>query len=114
VKTPEAVADRGTDMDAQRGATTALPHEVANNMPLLQARLDARALPAYAEQWCAQVCLGSDGEPTTKGMPRFRQLGGFKQVADAWQWGRRIQRGASDGTAVASVLWEQHPVLQRQ
>lgn len=88
VKTPEKVADRGSDMDAQRGATTALPQEVGNNLPLLQAGLDARALPAYAQQWCAQMCLGSDRETTKKGVPRFRQLGRFKQVADAWQWRR--------------------------
>jgi hypothetical protein len=82
VTTPDCVADRGDDMDAQRGATTALPHEVGNNLPLLRTQLDARGLPRYAEYWCAQMRLGADGSLDTKGVHRFRTHGCFSELAD--------------------------------
>jgi len=104
VTTPDCVADRGGDIDAQRGDTTALPHELGNNLPLLQTRLDARGLPRYAEHWCAQMRLGADDSLDTKGVHRFRTHGRFGELADAEKWGRRIREGARTGVAVALVL----------
>lgn len=101
VSTPDCVADRGDDMDSTRGATTALPHELGNNIPLLQTRLDARGLPRYAEHWCAQMRLGADDSLGTKGVHRVRTHGRFDVLADAEKWGRRVREGATVGTALA-------------
>ncbi|MDZ5810270.1 hypothetical protein U4E84_02725 [Halorubrum sp. AD140] len=93
VETPAAVNRR--DLDADRGATTALPHEVGANLPVLTAikalregrekrdRLDASNCPPYVELWCAQMSCGSDGTPTTNGMARWRQLGRFSEIGDS-------------------------------
>lgn len=101
VETPDCVAERGADIDATRGDTTALPQEVGRNLPLLKTQLDARGLPDYAEHWCAQMRLGSDDSIETRGLARIRTLGEFAPIADAWRWRRRIQTGASNGERLA-------------
>lgn len=114
VSTPDCVADRGGDMDSTRGATTPLPHELGNNLPLLQTRLDARGLPIYAEHWCAQMRLGADDSLDTKGVHRVRTHGRFGALADAEKWGRRIRLGASVGTALARRFDRMGTVLQSE
>lgn len=107
VTTPESVAHRGPDIDAQRGDTTALPHELGANLPLLRTRLDARGLPKYAENWCAQMRLGNDDSLETKGVHRFRTHGRFAELADARKWERRLRQGAQVGISVRDqVVWE--------
>lgn len=105
VSTPERVADRGADIDSERGATTALPHEVANNLPLLQTRLDARGLARYAEQWCAELRLADDNSIKTKGVHRFRTHGCFSEMADAEKWSRRCREGAQIGLSLRDRLF---------
>jgi hypothetical protein len=104
VETPPEVIERGSGLDAQRGPTTTLPHEVGNNLPLLQTDLDARGLPEYAEQWCAKLSLGSDGNPTTGGATRCWKRGRFEQIANNHKWRREIRDGVSVGTELAQLL----------
>lgn len=106
VTTPDEVSKRGSGMDAQRGATTALPQEVGNNLPLLQTRLDARGLPEYAENWCARMRLGADDSLDTKGFHCFRTLGRFGKLADAVRWHRQLGRGIRNGTALQAEMVE--------
>ena len=107
VTTPDAVAKRGSGLDAQRGATTALPQEVGNNLPLLRTKLDARGLPEYAEHWCAQMRLGTDDSLDTKGLHCFRTLGRFGELANAVRWQRQLGRGAHIGTALQAQVVEE-------
>ena len=93
VETPTAVNRR--ELDAERGETTALPHEVGANLPVLTAvtalregrekrdTLDASNCPPYVESWCALLSCGSDGDPTTNGVARWRTLGQFTEIADS-------------------------------
>jgi len=88
VRTPEKVADRGADVDDTRGATTALPHEVGNNLPMLKTLVDARGLPRYAEIWCAHMRLGTDDSLDTDGVSLWRPMHNgrhtsrFRKIAD--------------------------------
>ena len=88
--TPRSVHGRGSTMDAHRGVTTSLPQELGNNLPLLRSEFDARGLPEYAEDWCANLRLGTDEKLSTKGVARHRPLYRFNDVADAINWQRRF------------------------
>jgi len=90
VHTPRSVHGRGSNMDAHRGVTTSLPQELGNNLPLLRSEFDARGLPEYAEDWCANLRLGTDEKLSTKGVARHRPLYRFNDVADAINWQRRF------------------------
>ena len=92
VRTPDSVKDRGSKLDDIRGDTTQFPHELSNNLPLLQCRFDARGTPSYVEEWCASIRLGTDGDLSTRGINRFQALGLFAEYADATRWERRIGR----------------------
>lgn len=105
VQTPDSVADRGADIDAKRGATTALPHELGNNLPMLQTSLDARGLPAYAERWCAKMRLGPDGSLDTKGIHRVRTHGRFRELADIKKWERLIGEGVCAGFSIRNLCF---------
>ncbi|WP_363466521.1 hypothetical protein [Halogeometricum borinquense] len=88
VTTPERVADRGADVDGTRGDTTALPHEVGNNLPMLKTLVDARGLPRYGEIWCAHMRLGTDDSLDTDGVSLWRPMHNgrhtsrFREIAD--------------------------------
>jgi len=91
VTTPEQVADRGDDVDGTRGATTALPHEVGNNLPMLKTLVDARGLAEnapYAEEWCAHMRHGTDDSLETDGvslwspMHNGQHTSRFREIAD--------------------------------
>ena len=98
VNTPTAVNRQ--ELDAERGETTALPHEVGGNLPVLTAvtalregrekrdTLDASNCPPYVELWCAQMSCGNDGDPTTNGVARWRPLGRFREIADSMKESR--------------------------
>jgi len=101
VQTPSSV--NRVDLDRERGPTSALPHEVGANLPVLAAvegfreqvqtmddansarlksTLDARQCPEYVERWCAHLSCGEDGDPSTNGVRRWRPLGRFTEIAD--------------------------------
>lgn len=52
------------------------------NKAALKATLDASDCPEYVEQWCAHMRLGEDGDIGTPGVRRWRELGGFREIAD--------------------------------
>jgi hypothetical protein len=101
VTTPTAVNRR--ELDAERGETTALPHEVGANLPVLTAfsalregrekrdTLDASNCPPYVESWCSLLSCGSDGTPSTNGVSRWRPLGRFIEIADSMKEGRESE-----------------------
>jgi hypothetical protein len=91
-------------MDDERGETTALPHEVGNNLPLLKTDLDARGLPEYAEKWCAELCLHPDGDPSVGGISRVKKWGKFGEMEAEQRWKRRIVKGAEHAWELAQVL----------
>lgn len=98
VETPDSVQDQGSGIDTHRGATTSLPHELGNNLPLIHTKLDARGLPPYAEEWCANLRLGTDGKLSTKGIARYQPLCRFNDVADSMKWRRKFATGAENAT----------------
>ncbi|MFY4816373.1 hypothetical protein ACOJIV_27375 [Haloarcula sp. AONF1] len=70
--------------DRARGATTALPYEVAaENQPLMNVETDAADLyDTRALEWCATLSAGGDDTHETAGMGYWKELGGFGQYAD--------------------------------
>jgi hypothetical protein len=70
--------------DATRGATTALPYEVAaENQPLMNVETDAADLyDTRALEWCATLSAGDDDTHETAGMGYWKELGGFREYAD--------------------------------
>jgi hypothetical protein len=101
--TPRSVHGRGSTMDAHRGVTTSLPQELGNNLPLLRSKFDARGLPEYAEEWCANLRLGTDEKLSTKGVARQMPLYRFNDVADSMNWQRRF-----DVAARAAISLNRH------
>lgn len=92
VTTPESVLKRGSGLDAERGATTALPQELAANLPMLKTLVDARGLAenaSYAEEWCAHMRLGTNDSLNTDGVSLWRPMKNgrhtsrFKDIADS-------------------------------
>ena len=99
VEAPPAVNQ--SDLEQERGATTALAQEVGANLPVftaveslreaeasvnsarMEAALDATDCPDYVERWCAHMSAGEDGDPSTNGVQRWRPLGRFKECADS-------------------------------
>lgn len=77
VRTPYSVKARGTDLDAEKGDTTALPQEVGANLPMLKCQYDARGAPAYIYEWCREI-YGSR-------LRRFRPFAEFSDIADSMQ-----------------------------
>lgn len=70
-------------LDSERGTTTALPHELAENLPMMNVSQDA--LNLYDElclKWCATLSGGKDGSHDTKGKPYWSELGEAKSIAD--------------------------------
>lgn len=114
VTTPGSVSVRGSGLDAERGATTALPHELAANLPLLDTRLDARGLPEYAERWCSAMRLGTDNSIETSGIQCFRPLGRFNELADARKWRRDLVHGARHGARIRAEVGDRREVLQQR
>lgn len=104
VVTPNSVKERGSGLDKTRGDTTRFPHELGNNLPLLNCRFDARGTAPYIEQWCASLRLGTDGGRSTRGISRFQHLGAFSEVADSMKWRRRLKTGARRVEAVIDAL----------
>jgi hypothetical protein len=104
VETPSSVLQRGTVLDARRGATTTLPQEVGANLPCLKTTLDARGLPEYGEVWCANLSCAADGDPSNQGVSRRRSLGRFSEVADAQQFRRQFGIGAVRARRLVSSL----------
>lgn len=70
--------------DATRGATTALPYEVAaENQPLMNVETDAADLyDTRSLEWCAALSAGDDDTHETAGMGYWKELGGFGEYAD--------------------------------
>lgn len=104
------------EMDRQRGPTTALPQELGRNLPLLdlsyeQGRYDARDAPGYVEKWCAALRLGKDGDLSTKGVRRFRPLGGFHDFAEVARTRRRLQEARASADALVEVADEPYDVI---
>jgi len=110
-----------TDLDQERGPTTALPQEVGANLPVLaavegfreergttedansarlKATLDARQCPEYVKRWCAHMSCGEDGDPSTNGVRRWRPLGQFTEIADNMKENRGY--GSEDVGAIES------------
>lgn len=104
VETPHSVQGRGSSMDTHRGSTTSLPQELGNNLPLLHTKLDARGLPAYAEEWCANLRLGADGKISTKGIARYQPLYRFGEVADSMRWMHKYMKGVEQAESLVSAL----------
>lgn len=104
VETPDSVKERGSRLDEVRGDTTGFPHELGNNLPLLNCRFDARGTPSYVEEWCASLRLGTDGELSTRGISRFQRLGVFSEVADSMRWQRRLKIGVEKAKSLAGLL----------
>lgn len=104
VATPTHVLERGGNMDAQRGATTALTQELGANLPLLTCRFDARGTPEYVEKWAAELRAGTDDSFETGGVSRFQQLGGFADRADRWKARRALSEGVGRALRLSSEL----------
>lgn len=89
-------------VDSVRGATTALPYELAENLPLMDTETDASDLyDDRALAWCATMSAGIDGDHTSaKGVRRWVTLGRFDEYADtmeATHW-RQAERDLSQWT----------------
>lgn len=71
-------------IDADRGATTALPYELAGrNQPLMNVHRDAGDLhDERALEWCATLSAGIDGTHETPGMSYWTELGRFAECAE--------------------------------
>lgn len=86
-------------VDSVRGGTTALPYELAENLPLMDAERDASDLyDDRALEWCAILSAGSDGSHSTKGATCWQPLGCFRECADeveATYW-RKAERDLRD------------------
>ena len=104
VETPDAVKERGADLDRKRGTTTALPQELGANLPLLRCRFDARGTPEYVEEWCACHRLGTDSKLATQGISRYRTLGQFQRYADSMKWCSKFQMGVTRAISLSSFL----------
>jgi hypothetical protein len=86
---------RSKDGRPDRVSTTSLPREVGQNLPLLKAKFDVRGLPAYAREWCARLRLGTDETLDTRGVPRWRPFGQFREFAEAHRETRRAREAGS-------------------
>lgn len=104
VQTPYRTKARGTDIDARRGNTTALPQELGANLPLLQSTYDARGTPHYVEEWCANMRLGTDDSLTTRGLSRFQTLGRFGEIADDMHTERKLRKAHGKAKALSEAL----------
>ena len=110
VETPDSVRERGSNLDRERGDTTSLPQELGNNLPLLDARFDARGLSEYAERWCAHMRLGIDGKTDTRGIRRFRPMKNgrhasrFSELADEVRHRRRLSKAVRQATILNGQL----------
>ena len=106
VETPESVKARGSGLDEQRGATTGLPQEVGENLPLLNCRFDARGAPEYIETWAAHLRAGTDDSFSTKGVNRFTKLGSFEERAESIKVRRELQEAHTKAEALEyRTLW---------
>lgn len=77
VEIPSSLLDdsrTNTDALRERTPTSALPHEIANNLPMLRCEIDARGLNENYLQWCAEMRSAE--------IRRFRPLGKFREYAD--------------------------------
>jgi hypothetical protein len=72
-------------IDSDRGATTALPYELAGeNQPLMNVETDASDLyDSLALEWCATLSAGDDNTHGTAGMGYWKELGSFGEYAEA-------------------------------
>lgn len=104
VVTPNSVKERGSDLDDTRGDTTQFPHELGNNLPLLNCRFDARGAPSYIEEWCASLRLGTERDLSTRGISRFQRLGGFSEYAELMKWRRQIKTGVQRGESLSDLV----------
>jgi hypothetical protein len=94
VETPENVLQRGSELDSERGDTTALPHEAAMNLPMVKHdAYEARKCPDYVEEWYALMKGGRDDDPTTRGLRRTQALGRFNEYAQAAKLARESSTG---------------------
>ncbi len=81
-----------SETDAIRGTTTALPYELAANLPLMNVATDASDLhDSRALEWCARLSAGSDGDHSTKGVRRWQPFGRFRECADTVKDGLRYK-----------------------
>ncbi|WP_150123091.1 hypothetical protein [Haladaptatus sp. R4] len=73
-------------IDSSKGHTSALPHEISNNLPIyngeMGAGMDALNCQEYIKEWCAYISAGNDGKHTTNGIRRWSPQGNFKKIAD--------------------------------
>jgi len=60
-------------------------------------------LPEYAEEWCANLRLGTDEKLSTKGVARHRPLYRFSDVADSMKWQCRF-----DAAVRAAISLKRH------
>ena len=72
-------------LDGDRGATSALPYELAGrNQPLMNADRDAADLyDERAVDWCATLSAGDDDAHDTPGRSYWTELGSFSEYAEA-------------------------------
>lgn len=107
-------------MDESRGATTALPYELAGeNQPLMNVKRDASDLhDTRALEWCATLSAGSDGAHDTPGMSYWVELGNFAEYAETTAQSREdsgnsiTQPPNTVGTKTSTSLDEQKPASQ--
>lgn len=70
-------------LDDERGATTALPYELAGkNQPLMNVERDAKDLyDDRSLEWCATLSAGDDDTHSTAGKSYWKELGNFDEYA---------------------------------
>ena len=110
ITTPDRVKAKGSGLDGKRGDTTKLPHELADNLPCLNCRMDARGTPDYVEEWCAALRAGTDGSFSSRGVSRFTKLGCFEEASSSYKLRRELQEGCRTGKNLLSYL-EYHTPL---
>lgn len=109
IEPPKSV--KRQNLDEERGVRTSASGEVGANLPLLRARnslrkrdasakewaaADATDCPDWIERWCANLWHGIDGEPDTRGLTRYGELGNFTEIAESVKQEEGTARGYHD------------------
>ena len=95
--TPDSYQGAKHGLDAERGMTTGLPHELAGeNQPLMNTQTDALDIhDTRAVEWMATLSASHDGEHTEPGKSYWTELGNFSEYAETMK-DRREKSDNSD------------------
>jgi hypothetical protein len=95
---PDSYQGAKHGLDAERGMTTGLPHELAGeNQPLMNTQTDALDIhDRRALKWLATLSASHDGKHDTPGKSYLRELGNFSEYAGEMKSRREESEDSDD------------------